>query len=246
MLGLKPLSSLALSGLGLLSACGNDAAPDSMTRAAGSSGVAGTVVAGGASSALGGSGRPASGGVDSNDHDGEPAGAGVGSGLSGAHDGGGDGGAPSSIERSSAGAGGVDSIPRCSSRGTTFSLGCEEVVARWSPVYVPDSNQWMLDASAAEHPIQSGSLTFYSSYSTSEFPVCAVVSVEISESVLHATPTMDSHYLITAQIARFRVNDVCGNLYVYEPSGRACGSIAADEASDWRGLCAKTCPGACD
>ena len=244
MPGSKRWPSLALVGIGLVSACDNDE-PGSTARAAGTSGVAGAVPAGGASASSGSGGRSGGGSSDGSDGGEAPAAAGAASSQSSD---GGDGGTLGSGGggEPSGGAGGPDAAPRCPAQPATFQLSCEEVVALWSPTYVFDSSQWLLDASAVELPIQSGSLTFFNSYSTSDFPVCGVVSVEVLESQLLATPTMDSHYLVAAQIASFQVSDVCGNHYAFEPSGSACGAIAANEESSWIGACSKACPGACD
>jgi hypothetical protein len=245
MPGSKRWPSLALVVLGLVSACGSDDEPASNAQAAGTSGVAGAGLAGGAFASSGSGGRSGAGSVDASDGGKAQAEAGAGSGLS---SNGGDGAAPSSGNGGEPPgvAGGPDSDPSCPAQPTTFQLPCEDVVALWAPTYVFDSSQWLLDASAVELPLQSGTLTFFNSYSTSDFPVCGAVAIEVLESQLLATPTMDSHYLIASQIARFEVSDVCGNRYVYEPSGLACGSIVANEASSWLGGCAKDCPGACE
>ena len=132
---------------GLLSACGNDDEPDSTARSAGASGIAGAVLAGGASAMSESGGRSGAGSMNANDGGKVQAEAGAGSGMS--SDGGAGGAPDSSAGGESRGvAGSPDVVPRCPEQAATFQLACEDVVALWSPTYLFDSSQWLLDASA--------------------------------------------------------------------------------------------------
>lgn len=245
MPALKLCASVTLALCGLLGACSDQQASAPSTGGAGSSSTAGAPRAGDAPTSGGSSGRAAGGGNSSGDHGDEPpagsAGAGVGGeDVGGAAAGAGSGGNPSGD------AGAAGSSMNCPAQPTTLDLSCADVVERWSPSYVLDSNQWLFDASAAQYPIQSGSLTFFSTYSSRDFPICGVVSIEANGSQPFATLTMDSHYLTASQVAKFRLTDVCGNHYDYEPTGSACGSIVSSESNSWSVGCEKSCPGACN
>lgn len=246
MPGSKSWAAAALAGFGLIGACGNAVDHSSRAQAAGASATAGAPPTAGASPSSGSDGA-AAGSVNPSEGGSGHSSAGAAAG-SGSYGGAGEGDAPDAGAggESSGAAGTAGSSPNCPAQPTTFQLTCEDVVERWSPSYAFDSSQWLLDANAAELPLESGSLTFFNTYSTSDFPVCGVVPIEVVGKQLLATPTMDSHYLISAEVAQFQATDVCGNQYVYSPSATACGSITANEEGSWLGVCAKSCPGACD
>lgn len=246
MPGSKSWAAVALAASGLIAACSNVVDHSSRAQAAGASGAAGASSIGGASPSSSSAGA-AAGSVNASEGGNGPSKSGAAAGSS--SDGGADeGNAPEAGAggESSGAAGGPGSSPSCPAQPTTFQLTCEDVVERWSPSYAFDSSQWSLDANAAELPLESGSLTFFNAYSTSDFPICGVVPIEVAGKQLLATPTMDSHYLISAEIAQFQATDVCGNQYVFAPGAPDCGSITANEEGSWLGVCAKSCPGACN
>lgn len=247
MLGSKSWAAGALAAFGLIGACGNGVDQSWRAQVAGASGAAAAPPLGG--SPPSNSGGAAPGGVNPSEGGKGPSNAGA-AGESSGDGGAGEGDTPDvgAAGETSGGSGsaGAGSSASCPAQPTTYQLTCEDVVARWSPSYAFDSSQWVLDASAAELPLEGGSLTFFNAYSTSDFPVCGVVPTEVVGKQLLATPSMDSHYLISAVVARFEATDVCGNRYVYGPSAPDCGSITANEEGSWLGVCAKSCPGACD
>jgi hypothetical protein len=245
MPALKLWSSVTLALCGLLSACSDQQASEPATPGAGSSSTAGAPRDGDASTSGGSSGRAAGGSSSSGDGGGEPPAGSAGEAVGGEGLGG-TASDPASGGEPNGDAGAAGGSTNCPAQPTTLQLSCTDVVERWSPSYVLDSNQWLFDASAAQYPIQGGSLTFFSTYSSSDFPICGVVSIEVSGSQLLATLTMDSHYLTASQVAKFSLTDVCGNHYDYEPTGSTCGSIVSSEANSWSAGCANSCPGACN
>jgi hypothetical protein len=244
----KWTTSIALTALGWASACGNDDAQDPMTGG----GASVTPAAGGIMS-NGGGGQPANGGAHQS-MSGSKASGNAGNELTGGDASSGGSGGSSSGGAVHAGTGGepngdagaAGSDLECPAQPATVQLPCPDFSLLWSPSYVLESNQWLFDASTLEFPLQSGSLTFFNTYSSSDFPLCGVVSLEASGDQLVATLTADTHYLVASHIARFEVTDLCGNRYEYAPMGLACGAIEASEASAWLGSCVKACPGACD
>jgi hypothetical protein len=248
MPGSSSWAVVALAAFGFIGACGNTLDHGMRAQAAGASGAAGAPPLGGGSPSSSSDGA-AAGSVSASEGGNGPSNAGAPAGAS-SYGGAAEGNSPDAgaagESSGAAGGGGAGSSPSCPAQPTTFQLTCEDVVERWSPSYAFDSSQWLLDANAAELPLESGSLTFFNAYSTSDFPICGVVPIEVAGKQLLATPTMDSHYLISAEIAQFQATDVCGNQYVFAPSGPDCGSITANEEGSWLGACTKSCPGTCN